>query len=178
MKNLIIIVAFLCFGSLFAQQDATKVYKKRVLETAEVDFLSSYYSQKGNHASVTGGIGNEKLSDMTSTIVISLPMNEDDVLTIDAGISAYTSASSSNGNPFDISTTGASSGRNNGEGDDDDFDDKSSKQNANNVIGSPWVSSSGASKADVWSNVNADYSHSSDDRNTIWNLDASFAMEL
>ena len=140
--------------------------------------MSSYYSQKGNHASVTGGIGNEKLSDITSTIVISLPMNADDVLTIDAGISAYTSASSSNGNPFDISTTGASGNGNNGEDDDDDdFDDKSSKQTASNAIGSPWISSTGASKSDVWSSINADYSHSSDDRNSIWNVDASFAME-
>ncbi|WP_159022632.1 DUF3570 domain-containing protein [Formosa sp. L2A11] len=157
MKYLIITVALFCFGSIMAQQDSTLVYKKRVLETTEVDFLSSYYSQEGNNASVTGGIGNEKLSDITTTIVVSMPMNDDDVLTIDAGISAYTSASSSNVNPFDIS--GAS-----GNGDDD-------------VIGSPWVASSGASSSDVWANINADYSHSSDDRNTIWNADVSFATE-
>ncbi|MEQ3664393.1 DUF3570 domain-containing protein [Olleya sp.] len=148
MKNNIIIIMFLCFGSAWSQQDSTLVYKKRVLETTEVDFLSSYYSQDGNNASVTGGIGTEELTDATATIVVSMPLNEDDVLTIDAGISAYTSASSSNTDPFDDSD-GAT----------------------------PWSTSSGASASDVWANINADYSHSSDDRNTIWNADLSLASE-
>jgi hypothetical protein len=153
-----------------AQQDSTLVYKKRVLETTEVDFLTTYYGQDGNNASVSGGIGTEELSDITATIVVSMPMNDDDVLTIDAGISAYTSASSSNGNPFDVS--GAS-----GNNDDDDDDDDDRPQASGDVIGSPWISSTGASRSDVWVNVNADYSHSSDDRNTIWNADLSFAVE-
>ncbi|WP_308993878.1 hypothetical protein QLS71_012215 [Mariniflexile litorale] len=33
--------------------------------------------------------------------MVSIPLNNDDVLTIDAGISAYTSVSSSNIEPFD-----------------------------------------------------------------------------
>ena len=76
-------------------------YKKRVLENTEIDFLSSYYSQDGNNAAVSGGTGTEELTDFTPTIVVSIPLNVDDVLTIDAGVSAYTSASSSNINPFD-----------------------------------------------------------------------------
>ncbi|AUC81538.1 DUF3570 domain-containing protein [Lacinutrix sp. Bg11-31] len=166
MKNIIPIILLFSFGSIAAQQDSTLVYKKRVLETTEVDFLTSYYSQDGNNASVTGGIGTEELTDLTGTIVVSMPMNDDDVLTVDAGFSAYTSASSSNGNPFDIS--GASG---NGEDDDDKV------QAPGDVIGSPWVASSGASASDVWGSVNADYSHSSNDRNTIWNADVSFATE-
>ena len=78
-KYYIILFFFLGFISVsFSQDDST--YKKRVLETTEVDFLSSYYSQQGNNASVTGGIGDEKLTDVTPTIIISLPLNEDDVL--------------------------------------------------------------------------------------------------
>jgi hypothetical protein len=172
MKTLIVLISVCYFGNMFSQQDATLVYKKRVLETTEVDFLSSYYFQKGNNASVTGGIGNEKLSDLTATIVISMPLNDDDVLTIDVGISAYTSASSSNGNPFDIS--GASG---NGYDEDDDQDLDRTQQALGNIIGSPWIASSGASSSDVWASINADYSHSSDDRNTIWNADISFANE-
>jgi hypothetical protein len=154
--------------SIFSQTNQTDTYKKRVLETAEVDFLMSYYTQDGNNASVTGGIGNEDLIDVTPTILLSVPLNEDDVLTIDAGISAYSSASSSNLNPFDRS--GASQSV---EGEDDD------KISAapGDVIGSPWVASSGASQSDVWSSISLDYAHSSDDRNTIWNVDASFANE-
>lgn len=168
MNKIVIILFIAVFGLANAQQDSTKVYKKRVLETTEIDFLSSYYAQDGNNASVTGGIGTEELTDFTGTIVVSIPLNADDVLTVDAGFSAYTSASSSNGNPFDLS--GAS-------GDDDDDDDDDRGGLAANQIGSPWVASSGASASDVWSSINVDYSHSSDDRNTIWNADASFSAE-
>lgn len=148
MKNNIIVLMLFCFGSTLAQQDSIQVYKKRVLEATEVDFLTSYYSQDGDNASVTGGVGTEELTDLTATIVVSIPMNADDVLTVDAGFSAYTSASSSNTDPFDDSD-GAS----------------------------PWSTSSGASSGDLWANINADYSHSSDDRNTIWNADLSVASE-
>lgn len=103
--------------------DAEKVYKKRVLENVEVDIISSFYSQNGDNASVTGGIGNEKLTDLASNIVISIPLNDNDVLTIDGTISAYTSASSSNLNPFDVGTGG-------------DGDNNSTSYNANSV-GSP-----------------------------------------
>lgn len=172
MKHLILASILFWYVSSIAQQDSTLIYKKRVLERTEVDFLSSYYVQNGNNASVTGGIGNEDLSDATTNIVISMPLNDDDILTIDAGISAYTSASSSNGNPFDIS------GASRHGGDDDDDDDNDYRQTgAGVVIGSPWVASSGASRSDVWANLNADYSHSSDDRNTVWNADVSFASE-
>lgn len=166
MKKLII--SLVIFSSVIGFAQDNTEYKKRVLETAEVDFLTSYYTQKGNNASVTGGIGSEKLSDFTPTIVLSVPLSDDDVLTIDAGISAYTSASSSNLNPFDL--TGASRG-----GDDDDDDNGGGT--VGQVTGSPWVASSGASRQDVWGSISVDYSHSSDDRNTIWNVDASFATE-
>lgn len=150
MKKILVITVF-CFVAKGFAQDSTAVYKKRVLESTEVDFLTSYYSQDGNNASVTGGIGTEELTDFTPTIVVSVPLNEDDVLTVDAGISAYSSASSSNLNPLD------------GNG---------------NKAGSPWVASSGASQSDVWGSVTVDYSHSSDDRNTILNGDVSFASEF
>lgn len=175
MKN-IAAVLFVMFVTIGFAQDNQTTYKKRVLETAEVDFLSSYYSQDGNNASVTGGIGTEKLTDVTPTIVVSLPLNADDVLTVDAGFSAYTSASSSNLNPFDrikkVATTtttvvtGASSSR--------------TQQNTSYAYVSsptPWAASSGASSSDVWGNVNIDYSHSSNDRNTVLSADVSVATE-
>jgi hypothetical protein len=71
--------------------------------------------------------------------------------------------------PFDSS--GASVG---GDDDDDDDDDDS---NVSNVTGSPWVESSGASAQDVWGGINASYSHSSDDRNSIWSANIGFATE-
>ncbi len=155
------------------QQDTNKVYKKRVLETVEIDLISSYYTQDGKNAAVTGGIGTEKLSDIASTINVAIPLNDDDVFIIDATISAYTSASSSNLNPF----SGASSG------DDDDEDEDDKKGLNTNTIkgpttGTPWVASSGASKSDIWYNGNLSYSHSSDNRNNIISSNVSFANEF
>ena len=155
MRNIIKLILFFFTIATFAQNDSTKVYKKRVLESTEVDFLMSYYEQDGNNASVTGGIGTEELTDLSPTIVVSIPLNEDDILTVDFGISAYTSASSSNLNPFDKTGASIESG----------------------AKGTPWLAASGASASDTWYGLNADYSHSSDDRNFIWGAHASFATE-
>lgn len=144
------ILFFLMTFLAFAQQDTdqTNAYTKRVLETVEVELLSSYYTQDGDNAAVTGGLGTEELTDATGTIIIAIPLNDDDVLVIDAGVSAYTSASSGNIDPFD----GARQA-------------------------DPFVASSGASNNDVWTNVTASYSHSSDDRNQIWSALASVSSE-
>lgn len=165
--TLMVLVSLLGFSQV---KDNQSTFKKRVLETTEVDFLMSYYEQSGTHASVTGGIGNEKLSDIAPTIILAIPLSDDNILTIDAGISAYSSASSSNLNPFD------SSGASGGDYDDDDDDDDDDGL-FNEVTGSPWIESSGASGKDVWSTVNANYSHSSDDRNSIWSANIGFASE-
>ncbi|MFD1006051.1 DUF3570 domain-containing protein [Winogradskyella aquimaris] len=149
MKNLVIILSLFSFFKLTAQidQDSSNSYKKRVLESTEIDFLSSYYTQDGDNAAVSGGTGTEELTDATATFVVSIPLNADDVLTIDAGVSAYTSASSSNINPFDDGTA------------------------------NPFQASSGASSGDVWSNLTASYSHNSDDRNDIWSAKLSVSTE-
>ena len=98
--TLMVLVSLLGFSQV---KDNQSTFKKRVLETTEVDFLMSYYEQSGTHASVTGGIGNEKLSDIAPTIILAIPLSDDNIFTIDAGISAYSSASSSNLDPFDSS---------------------------------------------------------------------------
>ena len=147
MKYTFSLFIILCSVSLFAQ-DSTTTYKKRVLETVEIDFLTSYYSQDGDNAAVSGGIGTEKLTDFTPTFVVAIPLNDDDVLTIDAGVSAYTSASSSNVDPFD------------GGGEAD-----------------PFTASSGASASDLWAGGNVTYSHSSDSRNDIVSAKISVSSE-
>lgn len=151
MKNYFFLLLMIFLSSAgYAQelQQESQPYKKKVLEKMEIEFLSSYYMQEGENAAVSGGIGDEHLTDVTPTFVVSVPLNEDDVLTVDAGISAYTSASSSNIDPFD------------------------GKNPAN-----PFQASSGASSADVWAGLNAGYSHSSDDRNKIWTAKLSAAVE-
>ncbi|HBL76733.1 MAG: hypothetical protein A2W90_23515 [Bacteroidetes bacterium GWF2_42_66] len=173
--------AILIFSSLFSvaqtKKDSINTYKKRVLEAPEIDILMSYYHQDGDHSSVGGGIGDESLDDITPTIVITLPLNDDDVLTIDAGLSAYTSASSSNINPFNNS--GASRG-----GDDDDEDDEEEGEGGGDYTpspsttkGSPWVASSGASRSDELYSFSLDYSHSSDSRDFIWGIHTAYSQE-
>jgi hypothetical protein len=152
------------YRSLSQVKDSTATFKKRVLDATEVDFLLSYYKQDGIHSAVSGGMGSEKLTDLASNIVVSMPMSADAILTVDAGLSAYTSASSSNINPFNDS--GASGG------DDDDDDDK-----AGSPYGTPWLASSGASAQDALASVVINYTHSSDDRNFIWNADVAFSNE-
>ena len=108
-KILLTLFCVACLFNISSAQitDTTKVYKKKVLENTEIELLMSMYGQDGVHSPVNGGIGTEKLSDQTTTIVISIPLNADDVLTVDAGISAYTSASSSNINPWMSSSAAA-----------------------------------------------------------------------
>ncbi|PTX59752.1 uncharacterized protein DUF3570 [Kordia periserrulae] len=152
MKNRVAYLVWLVLGVTVSQaqeiQNDTISYKKRVLETTEVDFLMSYYAQDGTHAAVTGGTGTEELTDITPTFVVAVPLNDDDVLTVDAGISAYTSASSSNIDPFDSDNPADA-----------------------------FQASSGASQSDTWANLNINYAHSSDDRNTIWSGHLNVASE-
>ena len=147
LKRLLLFVMLFAVVDAVAQDDDAE-FKQRVLESTEIDLLSSYYTQDGSNAAVTGGLGTEDLQNYPVNIVVSIPLNADDVLTIDAGVSAYTSASSSNLNPFD--------GRNPAD---------------------PFVASSGASGADALISASASYSHSSDDRNGIWSLKASVSAE-
>ena len=193
-----IIILFFAVGfikSATAQViDSTKVYKKRVLENTEVDLLMSLYNQDGVHSPVNGGIGTENLSDKTSAIVISIPLNADDVLTVDAGISAYTSASSSNINPFmnssaatlkslsfgttGLNASGASSGSGSGGSGSGGGGGVPTPQNAINPVGTPWLSSTGASHAEKLKSILTNFSHSSDDRNFIWGSNVSFSSEF
>lgn len=143
-----LIIIFLSFNFLISQE---KTYKKRVLESTEIDLLGSFYSQDGNNGSVTGGIGSEELIDIPGSITVRVPLNDDDILSIDGGISAYTSASSSNQDPFD------------GEIDDE---------------GSPWIVSTGASRKFLLATISAGYSHSSEDRNFIWDGNISASIEF
>lgn len=148
---------------IYAQSDSTSFFKKRVLENIEIEILNSYYSQDGNNAAVTGGIGSEELKDFASDISISIPLKDNQILSISGTISAYTSASSSHLNPFPY-------------GDDDDYQYYGSNS-PNSLTGSPWAASSGASTQDIWVNANVGYSYYSNDRNSIYNANLSFANE-
>lgn len=153
------------------QKDSTNsAYQKRVLETQELSILTSFYTQDGVNAAVTGGIGSEQLNDYATNIILSIPVKLNGILTIDGTVSAYTSASSSNLNPW----TGASG---EGDDDDDDYDDKDDDYGTGETTGTPWAASSGASRQDTWVNLTIGYSHHSQDRNTIYRGNISISNE-
>jgi len=173
--GILLLIFFTLSLSAQSQQDSIKKFKKRVLDNTEIDLLTSYYNQQGSNAAVTGGIGTggigtEELTDIANDINIAIPVNADDVLSIGLTISAYSSASSSNLNPF---FSGASTDSVSGASTDDDDDYETSDQ----IYGSPWITSSGASKNDIWVNANFGYAHSSDSRNEIYSAHLSIANE-
>ncbi len=149
MKKIIAVGLLSLFPWNGFSQGTNQEYVKKVLESTEMELLYSYYTQDGNNAAVTGGEGTEKLTDMAPTIVVSIPFGDNDILAIDGGVSAYTSASSSNINPFD-----------------------------GNGVASPWVESSGASQSDMLSYFHPSYTHSSYNRNDIVSINAAVSSEF
>ncbi|MDF2382539.1 DUF3570 domain-containing protein [Nostoc ellipsosporum NOK] len=92
-------VALMSLLHLRAQStnDST-AFKSRKLKVEEINLVSSYYSQQGDHAAVTGGRGSQQLSDIANTLDIKLVKYDRQLRkhTFDAevGIDHYTSASS------------------------------------------------------------------------------------
>ncbi|HEX6915620.1 MAG TPA: DUF3570 domain-containing protein [Chitinophagaceae bacterium] len=103
--------ALACFFQVlaaFSQETKDTVYKSRKLKTEEINFVSGYYHQNGDHSAVTGGIGTEKLTDLSNTIEVKLVRsdrrNNDHSLNIELGIDHYSSASSDKIDPSTISS--------------------------------------------------------------------------
>lgn len=73
-------------------------FKSRKLKVEEINLVSSYYSQDGNNAAVTGGIGTQKLTDIATTIDVKLhrydKKGRKHTFDAEIGIDHYTSASS------------------------------------------------------------------------------------
>lgn len=83
-------------------------YKNRKLHLEEVDFVTSYYVQDGNNSAVTGGVGDEHLTDFANTLNLNMvktdARNRDHTLGFEMGIDHYTSASSDKIDPSTISS--------------------------------------------------------------------------
>ncbi len=59
----------------------------------EIDILSSYYNQDGDNGAVTGGIGTEELTDVSTIFVLNIPLSTTKSLNASFGADYYTSAS-------------------------------------------------------------------------------------
>jgi hypothetical protein len=112
MKKIYLNVLALYLGLLSASAQTTasdtSAYKPRRLAVSEVNLVSAYYTQDGNNSAVTGGIGTEKLTDISNTIDVKWirfdARNREHNLQVELGIDHYTSASSDQIDPADISS--------------------------------------------------------------------------
>ncbi len=81
-----------------SQLPDSTAYKSRKLHFDEINLVSSYYAQNGDHAAVTGGIGTQKLHDIANIVEVNLIRYNrhaaKQYLAISLGIDYYTSASS------------------------------------------------------------------------------------
>lgn len=119
MKQLFLSVIGIYVGLLAAFSQAVpktdSAYKSRKLKFEEANLVSSYYSQDGNNATVTGGIGSEKLTDISNTIDLRLSKYDKKYrkhsLTVEFGIDHYTSASSDKIDPKTISSASSADTR-------------------------------------------------------------------
>lgn len=79
------------------EQDST-AYKAKKLKIEEINLVSSYYSQNGNNAAVTGGIGSEELTDISNIIDLNLVKYGENGIkhnyNVEVGVDHYSSASS------------------------------------------------------------------------------------
>jgi hypothetical protein len=73
-------------------------YKSTKLKLEEVNLVSSYYKQDGNNSAVTGGIGTEKLTDVSNAIDVKLikygKSGKKHTWDVEVGLDYYSSASS------------------------------------------------------------------------------------
>jgi Protein of unknown function (DUF3570) len=112
MQKLSLTVIGMYLGILAAFSQGTpktdSSYKPRKLTFEEANIVSSYYSQNGDHAAVTGGIGSEKLTDFSNSIDLKLFIydkhNRKHSFSGELGIDHYTSASSDKIDPITISS--------------------------------------------------------------------------
>jgi hypothetical protein len=86
----------------------TSDYKLRKIHVDEIDFVSSYYNQTGDHSAVTGGIGTEAVTDVANSLTLNLvwlnKASNKNTLAVGLGFDYHTAASQAY-----ISKTGASS---------------------------------------------------------------------
>lgn len=98
MKKIIVsVIALFGIFNVKAQENTNNEQPKK-LTFDEANLVSSYYKQNGNNSAVTGGIGTEKLTDISNTIDVTMikydKKDRKNKFDLSVGIDHYTSASS------------------------------------------------------------------------------------
>lgn len=108
--SLTIVSLYLGIVASFAQtvKKDTIPFEKRKLKFEQADLVNSYYSQDGNNSAVTGGIGTEKLTDVSNTFDLKFSRYGKTGLkhtyNFEIGFDTYSSASSDKIDPSTISS--------------------------------------------------------------------------
>ena len=84
----------ICLGTVSYSQVTVKETVKEE-KPIEIDILSAYYNQDGQHSPVTGGRGTEELTDISSSIIINIPKGKY-LYNVNLGTDNITSASTDN----------------------------------------------------------------------------------
>lgn len=93
-KTLLFLVLSTCLPWLTNAQQENKIEGNR--PEIRADFLLSYYQQDGDNAAVTGGIGTEQLQDFANMLILNIPTDSINSLSLTVGADAYSSASTDN----------------------------------------------------------------------------------
>ena len=113
--SLAVIGFYIGILSAYSQGVGDSSYKNKTLKVDEINFVTSYYHQEGDHSPVTGGIGTEKLSDYATTLEIKLNKYDAKMrkheLNLELGVDHYTSASSDKIDPHTISSASSADTR-------------------------------------------------------------------
>lgn len=97
MKNAkIFLFALTCWISQSLTAQNSDYQMKENGKEITIDFLSSYYEQDGNNGAVTGGIGTEALQDFANVVVVNVPLDSINSVSVTGGADYYTSASTDN----------------------------------------------------------------------------------
>jgi hypothetical protein len=112
MKKISLTVLGMYFTLLagFSQNSSTgdSTYRTRKLRIEEANIVSSYYQQDGDNATVTGGLGSQKLNDISTSFDVKFVRydraNQKHSFLLELGIDHYTSASSDKIDPSTISS--------------------------------------------------------------------------
>lgn len=117
MKKILVSIGVYCLSLgyakaqffLFPKQQKTENQTGfRTLKVDEINLVSGYYSQNGNHSAVTGGIGTEKLYDIANSLDLKMSFIDSykrtHSIVADASMDYYSSASSDMIDPRTVSS--------------------------------------------------------------------------